>query len=70
MTSTKPVEQPELTQQEMYAHALHQMPELRLRVGETRNEHGGRVWADTGEPSVSIKPGCRLCEKAYNKEPE
>jgi len=50
---------------QQYFHSLHQLPEAGLRVGETRNETGGRVWADTGEPSVPIIIGCRYCENAY-----
>lgn len=57
--------QEEETEMQKYFHSLHQCPEVRMRVGETRNATGGRVWADTGKPSVGIKPGCPGCKRAY-----
>jgi len=53
------------TNNQAYFHSLHQLPELGLRVGETRNGAGGRVWADTGEPSVPLVSGCIYCKAAY-----
>lgn len=50
---------------DLYFHSLHQLPECGLRVGETINSTGGRVWADTGKASVAVKVGCVECKRAY-----